>query len=416
VAGISSPVPQRHVSVVALRAWRALCRLLLAVLPARRHAIVHGWPDDEGNSVEVVRALVRRYRGRVYWLLADTGYPGPAYAASELRDGPRLTRVFKGSLRALVLALTAETTFFTHGLFTAVVPPEDRLVVNVWHGDGPKLAQDTHLIRSTVAVAGSQLWGRQRSDRFHLPASRVAIVGNPRVEQFRVAPREQVLRRLGLDAERCTVLWLPTYRAAAGPRGRTWSDGEHLSSSVAVGELVDAMRTTADRLGLQLLVKPHPLDADLYHTFDLPVLDHEALAQAGVTLYQLLSAADAVISDVSSVWVDFLVLDRPVGFYVPDLDELQRRRGLNVADLGALLPGPRIQSPQDVVDFLEGVVSRQAELLPSSYPSSTTIGVANGDGVPDRLLDWLDDFQRARGRPVLFSPVEGSSDSPRQRP
>ncbi len=409
-------MPQRHFSIAVLFAWLALCRLLLDVLPARRHAIVHCWPDDEGNSVEVVRAVVRRYRGRVYWLLADTGYPGPAYAASELRDGPRLTRVDKGSLRALLLALTAETTFFTHGLFTAVVPPEDRLVVNVWHGDGPKLAQDTHLIRSTVAVAGSELWGRQRSERFHLPASRVAIVGNPRVEQFHAAPREEVLRRLGLDPGLCTVLWLPTYRAAAAPRGRSWSDGEQLSSSAAVGKLVHAMRGTADRLGLQFLVKPHPLDADVYHGFDLPVLDHEALVEAGVTLYQLLGAADAIISDVSSVWVDFLVLDRPVGFYVPDLDELQRRRGLNVADLDSLLPGPRISSSQDVVDFLEAVVSGQPELRPSSYPSYRTIGVADGAGVPDRLLDWLDAFQRRRGRPVLFSPAGGSPDQPRQSP
>ena len=405
-------MPQRHVSVVVLLAWRSLCRLLLAVLPARRHAVVHGWPDDEGNSVEVVRALLRRYRGRVYWLLADTGYGGPAYAAAELRDGPRLSRVAKGSPRSLLLALTAETTFFTHGLFTAVVPPEDRLVVNVWHGDGPKLAQATRLIRSTVVVAGSQLWGRQRSDRFHLPPSNVAIVGNPRVEQFRTAPREQVRRALGLDPERCTVLWLPTYRAAVAPRGRSWADGENLSSSSAVGELVDALRRTADRLDLQVLVKPHPLDADVYHGFDLPVLDHEALARAGVTLYQLLSAADAVISDVSSVWVDYLVLDRPVGFYVPDLDELQRRRGLNVEDLDALLPGPRIESPQSAVEFLEAV-SRGSARLPSSYPSSRTIGVASGEGVPDRLLDWLDDFQRARGRPVLFSSEQRVPDEPR---
>jgi hypothetical protein len=35
---------------------------------------VHGWPDDEGNAVEVLRALRRRYGGKVYWLLADIGY------------------------------------------------------------------------------------------------------------------------------------------------------------------------------------------------------------------------------------------------------------------------------------------------------------------------------------------------------
>jgi hypothetical protein len=36
--------------------------------------VVHGWPDDEGNAAEVLRALRRRYGGKVYWLLADIGY------------------------------------------------------------------------------------------------------------------------------------------------------------------------------------------------------------------------------------------------------------------------------------------------------------------------------------------------------
>jgi CDP-glycerol glycerophosphotransferase len=56
------------------RAWRWLCWSLLRLVPARPHAVVHGWPDDEGNAVEVLRALRRRYGGKVYWLLADIGY------------------------------------------------------------------------------------------------------------------------------------------------------------------------------------------------------------------------------------------------------------------------------------------------------------------------------------------------------
>ena len=155
-------------------------------IPPRRHAVVYGWPDDEGNAVEMVRALARRYRGKVYWLLTDMGYRGPQHAAEELADAARVVRVRKGSLRSHLLSLTAETTFFSHGLFTAVDPPDSRLVVNVWHGDGPKLAKDTHLFRSTVVVAGSALWGAQRSKRFSVPAENVAVVGNPRIDQFAV--------------------------------------------------------------------------------------------------------------------------------------------------------------------------------------------------------------------------------------
>lgn len=382
--------------------WRLVCRVLLRLLPPRAHVVVHGWPDDEGNAVEILRALSRRYRGKIYWLLSDPSYSGPPHAAAELTDGSRIVRVGKDSLISLPLALTAEATFFTHGLFTAVPPPDNRLVVNLWHGDGPKLALDTHLIRSTVAVAGTALWGGQRSQRFGLPAHSIAVVGNPRVDQFRVAPRAEILERLGISSVDQTIVWLPTYRSALAPHGRAWSDGDSLVRSATIGEIVSAISNAESELGARLVVKPHPLDSDAYEELGIPIIRHENLAAAGVTLYQLLGAADAIISDISSVWVDFLSLDRPIGFYVPDLEEFQGRQRLNVDDVAGLLPGPRIRTAEDARRFVSGVVTDPSQLRPSRYPGFDRIGVVAGEGVADRLLDWLDDYQKGRGRNVLF--------------
>ncbi|MDP9435701.1 MAG: CDP-glycerol glycerophosphotransferase family protein [Actinomycetota bacterium] len=380
--------------------------MLLRLLPARRHAVVHGWPADEGNAVEVLRALRRRYRGRVYWLLDDADVRVPDLAAPELDDRSRVVRLRKSTPRGVLLALTAETTFFTHGLYTAVRPPSDRLVVNLWHGDGPKSASDTRLVCSTVAVAGTRLWGAQRAGRFGLPEHAVAVVGNPRTDQLRAGLPAGARARLGLREQGPLVVWVPTYREARGPGSRGWRDGEHLSDSHGVAALVGEMARTARALGVELVVKPHPLDADSFGPLGLPVLRGPDLTAAGVSLYQLLGACDALISDVSSIWTDFLALDRPVAFYLPDLDDLQRRRGLNVDDLEALLPGPRIATAEDAARFLQGVVARSPDLRPSRHPAHARIGPVAEPGATDRLLDWLDAFQRRRGRPALFFPPD----------
>jgi len=293
-------------------------------------------------------------------------------------------------------------TFFTQGFFTAVVPPRNRLVVNLWHGDGPKLSGGTDIVRSTVVVAGTRLWGRQRQQRFALPESAVAIVGNPRVDQFHATPPADVLDRLGLDTDKRTVLWLPTYRAARGPHGRTWRDADNLSSNPEVAQIVEALRTASSAHSLQLVLKPHPLDPDSFESLGVSTLDHSALTVAGVTLYQLLGAVDAVISDVSSVWTDYLALDRPIGFYVPDLEELQRAGKLNVDDLEALLPGPRIRTADDAARFIEAVADAPDQVRPSRFPGAARIGAVSEPGAADRLLDWLDGFQQDRRRPILF--------------
>jgi len=364
---------------------------------------VHGWPDDEGNAVEVLRVLARRYGGKVYWLLADIGYGGPAHAAPELADRRRIVRVRKNSFGSLRVALSAEATFFTHGLFTAVEPPSNRLVVNLWHGDGPKVVPDIRQIRSTVVVAGTALWGESKARALDLPPEAVATVGHPRVDQFNSMPRTEVLARLGLDQYRPTILWLPTYRMARAPHDRTWCDAADLSSSAAVAQFMEAISTAAEDFRLHVVVKPHPLDDDNYDFPGVPVLKQPQLDEAGVTFYQLLGVADAIISDVSSVWTDFLRLNRPIGFFIPDLVELERGRGLNVDNMADLLPGPRLISSVDVRCFLETVARNPDALRPSLYPGWTRIGAVQGDHVADRLLDWLDDFQRARGRRPLFT-------------
>ena len=265
-------------------------------------------------------------------------------------------------------------------------------------------------------VAGSALWGGQRSKRFNVPPENVAVVGNPRVDQFTAASRTEVLSRLDLDPGRCTLLWLPTFRRGSAGDGRTWHDADGLSSRTAVAEPVQALSRAAEEHHVQLVVKPHPLDADAYAGFGITVLSHARLAQAGVTLYQLLGAADAIISDVSSVWVDFLTLDRPVGFYIPDVAELQVGRGFNVDDLESLLPGPLIETPADADRFVRTVATEPNQLRPSQFPGFARIGAVQGrPRVADRLLDWLDDFQRARNRDPLFTRGAGparSLDSP----
>jgi CDP-glycerol glycerophosphotransferase len=381
---------------------RVLVWVLLRVAPVRPHAVVHGWPDGEANAVEVVRGLRRRYRGRVYWLLRDPSYAGPDVAAEELEGDARLVRVRKSSLKAGVMSLTAELTMFTHGLYTAVRPPGDRLVVNLWHGDGPKATNDTDLVRSTVVVAQTRLWGDYKARAFGLPPHAVAVVGNPRIDQFREDLTPEQLCRLGLRPDRRCVLWLPTYRQARGPRSRSMSDGDQLTHSEQVRQLVEALASTAERLSLDLVVKPHPLDVDDYTGLALRVLRDRDLAAAGVTLYQLLGRCDALISDVSSAWVDFLVLDRPVGFYVPDLQEMQRRRGFNVDDFAGLAPGTHLRAASDGVVFLEQVAAGTA-VRPSEHPGHAVIGPVTQTGATDRLLDWLDEFQRGRQRRPLFS-------------
>jgi len=67
---------------------------------------------------------------------------------------------------------------------------------------------------------------------------------------------------------------------------------------------------------------------------------------------ELLTVADVMITDYSSLMFDYSVTGKPMVFFVPDLEHYRdERRGLYF-DLGAEAPGPIVRSQDDVVDAL----------------------------------------------------------------
>jgi CDP-glycerol glycerophosphotransferase len=369
----------------------ALLRLLLWLTPPLRHAVVYGFPDDEGNSVEVARTLCRRLR--VYWLVDDDPQ-ALEWLVSGVPDAHRIVPLPRRSVRAHIAYLTARYTFFTHGLYGSPVPPPHKTVVNLWHGDGPKKRMGFARVRSSKVVAGTRLWGDPRAGIHGVAPDDVLVTGNPRIDQFARPADDKALAALGLSTERPVVLWMPTYRKTEfkgrrlGPV-RNWSDASELSGSQAVRRDAAVVARIAARVGAVVAVKPHPLDADAYLGLDLPVVTQADLRSARVTLYQVMSRTSGLITDYSSVWTDYLSLDRPLAFYCPDLPEYVANRGLSVDDYPSVLPGPLLETEEDFARFLSACAREPGSGHVQRARSIETIGAETRLGASDRLLDVL---------------------------
>jgi hypothetical protein len=367
-----------------------ILRTLLWCTPALRHAVVAGSPDDEGNSVEVVRALASRTR--VYWLLNDP----PAsvrWLIAGAAGADRVRCVPRDSWRAYLVYVTARHVFFTHGLYGSPTPPPHKTIVNLWHGDGPKRRKGFADVRSTVIVAGTRFWGQRRPEFFGMPEHRVLITGNPRVDQFQRPADRRALAALGIAPDRPIVLWLPTYRRTEyrGTRiaaVRNWADADELSRSPAVRAFAGALAEAGRACGVTVVIKPHALDVDQYVGLGLPVLTSGELAAAGTTLYQLLGASCGLVTDYSSVWTDYLCLDRPIGFFCPDLEDYRSDRGLNVDDYESIVPGPLLESPADAWRFVRHCLDEPVPATAHRRKVAELIG-PQGVGATARLLTRL---------------------------
>jgi CDP-glycerol glycerophosphotransferase (TagB/SpsB family) len=220
----------------------------------------------------------------------------------------------------------------------------------------------------------------------------VLVTGNPRIDQFDRPVGDHELDALGIDSGMPLVLWLPTYRETSYTSRRigdprNWSDTHVLSDSPVVQSMLRQVADLARQSGVQLIVKPHPLDADQFHALGLRVVTGSDLRRAHVQLYRLLARAQGLVTDYSSVWTDFLVLDRPVAFFCPDLDMYVAGRGLNVGDYPSLLPGPLLDTSEDFQNFFSTCLHETSSSSARRRALTNRLGVEVRTGATKRLLD-----------------------------
>jgi CDP-glycerol glycerophosphotransferase (TagB/SpsB family) len=231
--------------------------------------------------------------------------------------------------------------------------------VLLWHGEVVKpvgLLDGDEPVPADVAPVCSQLGRAFRAAEFGLHPSRVPVVGAPRNDRLLTADRADVRQRLGWASAERVWIWLPTYRQSV--RGEIRQDAQVGASGLPFD---DASLRALDRLlgerGATLVVKAHPLAEQRVGVgyANLRILGQSELDERGVSLYEALAAVDGLVTDVSSVWIDYLLTGRPLIFAFPDLDEYRRRRGLNLEPYEDWVPGP-------VVGDVEALAAELARL------------------------------------------------------
>jgi CDP-glycerol glycerophosphotransferase (TagB/SpsB family) len=129
------------------------------------------------------------------------------------------------------------------------------------------------------------------------------------------------------------VLFAPTFRAA----GRNPVDGGILDYR--------KLDEFCHRNRLCIVVKLHPI---LSGGGAVPRLERVIEYAATGDVYPLLAQADLLVTDYSSIYFDYLLLDRPVVFFPYDLDEYLRNERELLFDYDAMTPGPKARTQEEL--------------------------------------------------------------------
>lgn len=374
-----APSARRPTWRLRIRRWAlALLRPLDAVaqriVPSNPRRVCYASePDYADSAFAVYRHLLETRDGLEHvWLLNDLSAGGRLREDFErmARPGHRLV-IRPWRLRSYPAFLRSRYSFHTHGLYSFARPSNGRVSVSLWHGMPVKAIRRLHKgntvlfpVRGTYQVATSSFFRYVVASAFDVDPHDVLVSGLPRTDVLKgfTAPRhdrEAIADRLGLDPDRPWLLWMPTHRSEPDFRGsrpaRSFIDATDPALMRALG---DACRDS----GVQVIVKLHIFDLlnvdagaiDLpFETMSLVTApDWQAL---GIQLYDLVAASDGLITDVSSVFMDYLHTGRPIGVLGFDAGAYTRETLFDPELLIRCAAATRLDGPADVQRFVSGV-------------------------------------------------------------
>jgi CDP-glycerol glycerophosphotransferase (TagB/SpsB family) len=347
----------------------------------------------------------REPRSRITWLVSTE-------AQAEQATDAGVDFVEKESWAGFWRTLRAGTVVVTHGLGDVNrYGSGGAFLVQLWHGiplkrihlDSPATfalggrlpAVAGRLLRgmyrlSTRAISlfpvPSQLVGSRIASAFGLDPSRIAVTGDPRDEALvagdAASRRAAALRVLvgagvlaGEDRERSLILFAPT-----------WRDGEE-DPTVPTAAECDALQALAERLDALILFRPHPLGVGAYRkaiagASRLRMVSSEAVADVNAVL----GAVDALVTDYSSVALDYSLSGGHIVWFAPDRVSYEASRGL-YEDYSLTTGGHE--------EDWAGVATRLRLLLGADAPAAAA-SLAATRALRDRFFDVLEPGAPAR--------------------
>jgi CDP-glycerol glycerophosphotransferase len=289
------------------------------------------------NPLAIDRELSRRVPGLTrYWSVVDLSVAVPEGAIPVVEGSPEWWRA-RGSARLLVV---------NDWLRRRYARRKGQVVLQTWHGTPLKrLALHRPGFdprRMAAVVRESRRWDvllAQNPYAARILGKAYAFLSRPIwVEGY---PRNDVLTSGDGSATRAALGIRPGERALL--YAPTWRDDRD-----EIVDFVDpaALARAADAV---VLVRGHSRTL-------LPGRDAEGPRVVDVTGFpdtsQLLLAADALITDYSSVMFDFSVTGKPMYFLVPDMEHFRGELRGFYFDLAAHAPGPVVRSQDELVAAL----------------------------------------------------------------
>ncbi len=377
--------------------WAETILKVSGLLPVKRQILFYAGNEPHDNADEIVRYLKEEYCGKKYSIvyLEDrkciTG-------ADNIIHLDKWTMAKKNRLKDIInyCVVYARSRYICYENEALFKISKKQKLIYLNHGTIPLknvsdvLKQPADVDFATCPGEGCALLYEQQ---YNIAREKQIYMMPARVNRM-LTSQGRLHSLINADGKK-VILWLPTFRQLAGSERRDSVNSDPVSLLSKHKEEINQILQENNQI---LVIKKHPREkASIVIPSALKcikVLDDNYLQKKGISLQELLKDTDALITDYSGIVFEYMLLDRPIGYVITDIE--QYHRGFAVANTEEYMPGYKINNISELKYFLQSVKGDVDKDIYSSCRNELVnklFGRHAYDNGAKELIDFMDNLK-----------------------
>lgn len=271
---------------------------------------------------------------------------------------------------------------------------DEQKMIYLGHGSPLKSVGGNHYVQSSklnFAIAESQMF----ADRFKFEEEgtncKIIPLGYARTDVLCKKP-ELSLENLFNKKYNKVIVWYPTFRQNIYGA----NDLRDYEALPLLNERKDAVKLQQQlkEKNVLLVLKPH-FSQDVAYIKDwgldnLVIINDEFYVKNNTTSYEFIAACDALISDYSSVYYDFLLCDKPIGVIWNDIERYSQKPGFSLDPNEIMAGAEKIYTLEEFCSFINSVASNIDSLKDIRNQIKNLVHFSTDGKCAKRVVDFFE--------------------------
>jgi len=370
-----------------------------ALTPQKKLILLESKPDACDNTYELFRCFIQKginTKYEIVWL-ADEPEKIRRLNVSNVSAVPIHPKTLREKLHLRALLSRAAVIVGSHRFVFPNVKRKGQCFVYLDHGSPLKDCKNIYknsVTSDTFYVSQSDFFTESVEDQYNITPDRILPLGLPRNDQL-YREYDSIRSLIGDPGQyKKIVIWAPTFRYHESKERVDCHSFMPLGIPVFYTE--EELRRFNEYLAANdtlVILKPHPaqnieLIVNL-HCSHIRIVYSSELEENGIQTNELLAQTDALITDYSSIYYDYLQLDRPIALTLDDYEQYKAEMGFVFENPLDVLKGVYVREPGDMYAFIDSLLAGRDEAAEERRAIARRIDPYGDGGATKRVYDFI---------------------------